>query len=327
MYDLVGDRLQRDLRRAGRRHRPCSTSREPSCGSPTHRDEASASSTSRRSLSGSASTSSRRASRSSLTRPSRRSSSRNGISPAFSWAKQPKSSVWVPLVVGGRATGVISLQNVERERAFSEADLRLLTTLAGSLSVALENARLFEETRQRNAELALINDVQRGLAENLEMHAMYDLVGDRLQEIFDAQVVDIGVLDRDAGKLRFPYIDRARRPLPGRSGRHRRSGWLRHADAAAAPDQRAGHREDAGAAGRGTAAHGFGRTRDVGAVRPARRGRRGHRPDLAPEPRPRARVQRGGRSPAHDDRGKPERRARERPAVRGDPSAQRRARR
>ena len=95
---------------------------------------------------------------------------------------------------------MISLQNLDREHAFSEADVRLLTTLAGSLSVALENARLFDETRQRNAELALINAVQRGLAEKLEMQAMYDLVGDRLQEIFDAQVVDIGILDRDDGR-------------------------------------------------------------------------------------------------------------------------------
>jgi GAF domain-containing protein/CheY-like chemotaxis protein/HPt (histidine-containing phosphotransfer) domain-containing protein len=119
--------------------------------------------------------------------------------------EQPKSAVFVPLVVGDRATGVISLQNIDREHAFSEADVRLLTTLAGSLSVALENARLFEETRQRNAELALINDVQRGLAENLEMQAMYDLVGERLQHIFDAQTVDIGVVDHDAGQIWFPY--------------------------------------------------------------------------------------------------------------------------
>ena len=40
---------------------------------------------------------------------------------------------------------------------------------------------------------------------NLDMQAMYDLVGDRLQEIFDAQVVDIGVLDESAGLIRFPY--------------------------------------------------------------------------------------------------------------------------
>jgi GAF domain-containing protein/CheY-like chemotaxis protein len=119
--------------------------------------------------------------------------------------EQPKSCVFVPLFVGDRATGVISLQNIDREHAFSDADVRLLTTLAGSLSVALENARLFEETHQRNAELALINDVQRSLAENLEMQAMYDLVGDRLREIFDAQVIDIGVLDREAGLIRYPY--------------------------------------------------------------------------------------------------------------------------
>jgi signal transduction histidine kinase/CheY-like chemotaxis protein/HPt (histidine-containing phosphotransfer) domain-containing protein len=125
--------------------------------------------------------------------------------PAVFQGEPARSIVLVPLVVAGRANGVISLQNLDREGAFSDADVRLLTTLAGSLSVALENARLFEETRQRNAELALINAVQRGLAEKLEAQAMYDLVGDRLQEIFDAQVVDIGVLDREEGVIHFPY--------------------------------------------------------------------------------------------------------------------------
>ena len=124
----------------------------------------------------------------------------------------PLSVVFVPLAVGGRATGVISLQNIDRENAFSESDVRLLTTLAGSLSVALENARLFEETRQRNAELALINEVQRGLVENLDAQAMYDLVGDRLHDIFDAQIVDIGVLDPDGHVFHFPYtIERGER--------------------------------------------------------------------------------------------------------------------
>ena len=74
--------------------------------------------------------------------------------PAVLSGEVPKSAVFVPLLVGGRAIGLISLQNLDREHAFGQADVRLLMTLAGSLSVALENARLFEETRQRNAELA-----------------------------------------------------------------------------------------------------------------------------------------------------------------------------
>ena len=59
-----------------------------------------------------------------------------------------KSTAWAPLLVGGEATGVISLQNLDREFAFSDADLRVLTTLAASLSVSLENARLFDETQR-----------------------------------------------------------------------------------------------------------------------------------------------------------------------------------
>ena len=34
---------------------------------------------------------------------------------------------------------------------------------------------------------------------------MYELVGDKIQAIFDAQVVDIAMLDREAGLIRFEY--------------------------------------------------------------------------------------------------------------------------
>src|SRR5262245_65704988 len=83
----------------------------------------------------------------------------------------PKSTVIVPLIVNNEVKGSVSLQNVDRENAFSEADARLLTTLTNSMSVALENARLFDETQrllketeQRAAELATINTVSNALA-------------------------------------------------------------------------------------------------------------------------------------------------------------------
>ena len=118
----------------------------------------------------------------------------------------PKSVLFVPLLAGGHAIGVVSLQNVDREHAFTETDERLLVTLAGSLSVALDNARLVHETRQRNAELALINSVQESIAGELDQQAIYDLVGDRVQEVFDAQVVVISMLDEASGLLVSPYV-------------------------------------------------------------------------------------------------------------------------
>ena len=46
------------------------------------------------------------------------------------------------------------------------------------------------------------------------MQAMYDLVGDKIQEIFDAQVVDIGLYDLEAGTVSCPYtIERGKREV------------------------------------------------------------------------------------------------------------------
>jgi PAS domain S-box-containing protein len=132
-------------------------------------------------------------------------SARRGIA-ARIVGEAPKSVLFVPLLSGGRATGAVSLQNVDREHAFTEADQRLLATLVGSLSVALENARLVHETRQRNAELALINSVQDAIAGELDPQAIYDIVGDKIQEVFDAQVVDIAVYDEPSALLHFPYV-------------------------------------------------------------------------------------------------------------------------
>jgi len=43
---------------------------------------------------------------------------------------------------------VISLQNLDRENAFVESDITLLTTIVNAASVALERARLFDETQR-----------------------------------------------------------------------------------------------------------------------------------------------------------------------------------
>ncbi|MEP6846861.1 MAG: GAF domain-containing protein, partial [Panacibacter sp.] len=123
-----------------------------------------------------------------------------------------KSAVFVPMIVGDLVKGSISLQNVERENAFNESDLRLLTTLTNSMSVALENARLFDETtrllketEQRTAELGIINSVQDGLASKLDIQSIYDLVGDKIRDVFDTQGISISYYDRKKNFISQPY--------------------------------------------------------------------------------------------------------------------------
>ncbi len=123
-----------------------------------------------------------------------------------------KSTVFVPLVVGDQARGLINLANMEREDAFSESDVRLLETVANSMSVALENARLFDETQrllketeQRAAELAVINSIQQGLAAEMNFQAIIDLVGDKLREVLHTGEIGIRWYDTQENMIHYLY--------------------------------------------------------------------------------------------------------------------------
>ncbi|HEY0732765.1 MAG TPA: GAF domain-containing protein, partial [Chitinophagaceae bacterium] len=124
----------------------------------------------------------------------------------------PKSLLFMPLKVGDKVNGYVSLQNIDQENAFSFSDVRLLSTLANSMSVALQNAKLFDETtrllketEQRNAELAVINSVQESLVAQMNMSAIYELVGEKMRQIFKVEVIDIVTYDRNKNLIEDQY--------------------------------------------------------------------------------------------------------------------------
>jgi PAS domain S-box-containing protein len=125
---------------------------------------------------------------------------------------QSKSAITIPIISSDHVLGFIGIENYEREKAFGEAEQRLLTTIAGSLGAALENAHLFdetqrllEETRQRNAELQMLNTISQGLVKELDFQAIIDLVGDKLGEIFNTRNMSIRLYDRTTNMISFPY--------------------------------------------------------------------------------------------------------------------------
>ncbi len=106
----------------------------------------------------------------------------------------PKSGIFMPLVVGEEVRGYISLQNLDRTNAFSDSDISLLSTLTNSMSVALENARLFDETNrllsdseQRAAEMLTVNNVSKALATQLDLETLIPMVGDQMRDLFEGQ--------------------------------------------------------------------------------------------------------------------------------------------
>jgi GAF domain-containing protein/CheY-like chemotaxis protein len=63
-----------------------------------------------------------------------------------------RSEMALPLTVGGRAIGAVTIQSVE-EAAFSDDDITSLQAMADQLAIAINNARLLKELEAAHAEL------------------------------------------------------------------------------------------------------------------------------------------------------------------------------
>ncbi|HSL44771.1 MAG TPA: PAS domain S-box protein [Anaerolineales bacterium] len=72
-----------------------------------------------------------------------------------------RSGLYMPLKVGERAIGVISVES-EIPNAFSEEDERLLATLASQAAIAFENARLYEAVQKELVERKRAEEALRG---------------------------------------------------------------------------------------------------------------------------------------------------------------------
>ena len=130
-----------------------------------------------------------------------------------------------PVVAGGANPG---RQTASSALSASRASIRMpsrrrtsgsSTRSSASLGVALENARLFDETKhllaqtdQRAAELAVINEIGSALAQQLEFQSIVDLVGERVRSIFNPQSMFISLYDPATNMIAFPYANDARHP-------------------------------------------------------------------------------------------------------------------
>lgn len=78
----------------------------------------------------------------------------------------------IPLKVRDQVVGVVDVRKPVRDGAWTDTENELVEALAEQLGLALESARLYEDTRQRAARERLIGDVSGRIRETLDMETM-----------------------------------------------------------------------------------------------------------------------------------------------------------
>src|SRR6202045_4405213 len=100
----------------------------------------------------------------------------------------------VPLVAYDRAIGAMAVFS-DNERAFDEGHLELLRVLASEASIAIENARLFQEERTKARHLSLLNIISRNAIATLNPDEMLAKIAEQLEDGLTYDHIGIGVLE------------------------------------------------------------------------------------------------------------------------------------
>jgi HD-GYP domain-containing protein (c-di-GMP phosphodiesterase class II)/uncharacterized protein YigA (DUF484 family) len=82
-----------------------------------------------------------------------------------------RSEISVPLLAKGRIIGVLNVES-DKINAYNDDDLELLTAFGSELAIAIENARLFQESKERTAQLELINRVVKKIGLTLDIDSL-----------------------------------------------------------------------------------------------------------------------------------------------------------
>src|SRR5882724_5092297 len=100
-----------------------------------------------------------------------------------------------PIIVGGHASGVMVAISCAQEFAFELQDLEVMKTAAAQVSVAVENARLFQEENRRSRQLAFLNNISKTAISSQDSEQMLAEIVQEIQKTFQFDHIGIGILD------------------------------------------------------------------------------------------------------------------------------------
>lgn len=110
-----------------------------------------------------------------------------------------KSWLGVPLMIGERVIGVMTVQSYTTPRLFGERERDLLMTVANQAAAALENARLAVQQTRRFQELLVLNEAGQALAAARGLEEVFQTTHAQLGRLFDASSFYIALADEARG--------------------------------------------------------------------------------------------------------------------------------
>ncbi|GAB4577707.1 MAG: hypothetical protein Fur0022_04380 [Anaerolineales bacterium] len=111
----------------------------------------------------------------------------------------------VPLITPQRTIGCLAVLSASPDSEFTREDQDLLTILSGQISVAIENALLFEQAQSRAAQLENLNQLSTLITANLNLKEVLAKVCKSVTQVGGGQQSAIYLLSPDSGEITLAH--------------------------------------------------------------------------------------------------------------------------
>lgn len=101
----------------------------------------------------------------------------------------------VPIVLQGRPSGVIAVQNYEQENVYDREHLEILEIVASQAGVAIDNARLFSEVQRDARQMEFLNQIAQLSISTLKTQEMLQAVVNEIWKTFHYDSIGIGIIN------------------------------------------------------------------------------------------------------------------------------------
>lgn len=116
------------------------------------------------------------------------------------------ATLTIPFQKGPEEWAVLEIKAPQRTRRWTRDDEMLARQVADQLSLALENARLFQEAQRRAEEMAILNEMGRALASSLDLDTILQTIYQYASRLLDTSSFFIALYDAEKDEVRFPIL-------------------------------------------------------------------------------------------------------------------------
>ncbi len=116
-----------------------------------------------------------------------------------------KSLMFVPILTGKDAIGVISIQSYQ-VKAYNEEDLSLLTGIANQVAVAVQNSRLLENIKQNEGYLATLNELGRVVSELRDLPDLLEVIYQEVKKHLNVDAFFVGLHQPETNSVTYPLM-------------------------------------------------------------------------------------------------------------------------